>query len=266
MLLTPPLMPVPIDLTFFFPDKLPPITGVILVLVSFATSALTAAVGLGGGVTLIAVMANVMPPAALVPVHGVVQLGSNFGRALVLIRHVDWAVVGWFAAGAIFGAAVGGSIAVNLPAAYLRLGIACFILWTVWGKPLKLERAKKPAMAAAGFVATLLSMFFGAAGPIGASVLSTLGLDRHSFVANQGATALVMHIMKIAVFGMLGFAFAPWIGLIILMIISGFLGTLFGSRLLGRMQEATFKKGFKLIMTLLALNLLRQAGQALFFS
>ncbi|MBD1549459.1 sulfite exporter TauE/SafE family protein [Roseibium aggregatum] len=255
--------------TFFdtlLPHQLSPAISLLLIAISFVTSALTAAIGLGGGIALIAIMANVMPVAALVPVHGVIQFGSNVSRALVLIRYIDWSIIGWFAAGAVCGAALGGSVAVTLPAPYLRLGIACFVLWTVWGKPPKLERAKKPAMAAAGLVATLFSMFFGATGPIGASVLSTLGLTRHQFVANQGATALLMHLMKIIAFGLLGFAFAPWLGLIVFMIISGFFGTLFGSRLLGRMQEATFKKGFKVIMTLLALNLLRQAGEGLFFS
>lgn len=254
----------PFDLSLLVPDSLSSAAAIVLVLVSFATSALTAAVGLGGGVALIAVMANVMPTAALVPVHGVVQLGSNAGRALVQIRHVDWSILAWFACGAILGAAIGGSIAVSLPAPYLRIGIACFVLWTVWGRPPRLENAKKPAMGIAGFLATLLSMFFGAAGPIGGAVLSTLGLSRHQFVANQAATALLMHVFKILAFGLLGFAFAPWAGLIVAMIASGFLGTLFGSRLLGRMNEATFKKGFKLVMTLLAVNLLWQAFSGLF--
>ncbi|WP_417687788.1 sulfite exporter TauE/SafE family protein [Roseibium sp.] len=245
------------------PDGLSPAIVLLLTVVSFATSMLTAALGLGGGIALIAVMANVMPTTALVPVHGVVQLGSNAGRAIVQIRHVDWQILMWFAAGAVFGAAVGGSIAVNLPAPYLRLGIACFVLWSIWGKPPRLGRAGRPAMGIAGFIATLLSMFFGAAGPIGASVLATLGLTRHGFVANQAITALVMHVFKVVAFRVLGFAFAPWIGLILLMIVSGFLGTLVGSKLLGRMEEATFKKGFKAIMTLLALNLIWQAAQAL---
>jgi len=251
-----------LDPSLVFPDDLSLLASLLLIAVSFITSALTAAVGLGGGIALIAAMATVMPTTALVPVHGVVQIGSNAGRALVQIRHVDWSILAWFAAGAICGAALGGSIAINLPPAFLRLGIACFVLWTVWGRTPRLEQARKPAMAAAGFVATLLSMFFGAAGPIGASVLSTLGLTRHGFVANQAATALLMHLLKIIAFGLLGFAFAPWAGLIALMIASGFLGTLAGSRLLGRMNEATFKKGFKLVMTLLALNLLWHALQS----
>jgi len=246
---------------FFFPGQLHVAASLALIFTSFFTSALTAAVGLGGGVALIAVMATVMPASALVPVHGVVQLGSNAGRALVQLKHVDWLIALWFAVGAAFGAAIGGAIAVELPSFVLKGGIGLFVLWVVWGRTPRFGKAPKRVMAAAGFASTFLSMFFGAAGPIGGAVLSTLGLPRHGFVANQAVTALIMHIFKIIVFGALGFAFAPWAGLIFLMIASGFLGTLAGSHLLGRMDEKSFRTGFKWVMTALALNLLREAGE-----
>lgn len=246
------------------PADLRTLPAILLIVVSFFASALTAAVGLGGGVAMIAAMATLMPAHALVPVHGVVQIGSNGGRALVQLKHVDWSIVAWFTAGAIFGAALGGAIAVELPGSVLRAGIGLFVLWVVWGRPPRFGKVQKRAMAAAGFASTFLSMFFGAAGPIGGAVLSTLGLTRHGFVANQAVTALVMHVFKIIAFGALGFAFAPWAGLIVLMIFSGFLGTLAGSRLLGKMDETTFKTGFKWVMTVLAVNLLWQAGRSWF--
>lgn len=246
-------------LTALLPADISLLASLLLIVASFFTSALTAAVGLGGGIALIAVMASLMPASALVPVHGVVQIGSNGGRAIVQFRHVDWLIAVWFAAGAVFGAAIGGAIAVELPASVLRAGIGVFVLWVIWGRPPRFGKAPKRAMGVAGFASTFLSMFFGAAGPIGGAVLSTLGLTRHEFVANQAVTALTMHIFKIIAFGALGFAFAPWAGLIVLMIASGFLGTLTGSRMLGKMDEKAFKTGFKWVMTALALNLFWQA-------
>ncbi|MDN3720966.1 sulfite exporter TauE/SafE family protein [Roseibium salinum] len=179
-----------------FPDPLGTLAAILLIITSFFTSALTAAVGLGGGVALIAVMATLMPAIALVPVHGVVQLGSNAGRALVQLRHVDWMIALWFAIGAVFGAAIGGAIAVELPASILRAGIGLFVLWTVWGRMPRFGRAPRRAMTVAGFASTFLSMFFGAAGPIGGAVLATLNLPRHGFVANQAVTALIMHVFQ----------------------------------------------------------------------
>ena len=47
-----------------------------LVLLSAATSLLTAVAGAGGGAVLIGVMALVLPGSAVIPVHGLVQMGS----------------------------------------------------------------------------------------------------------------------------------------------------------------------------------------------
>ena len=66
---------------------------------------LTAAVGIGGGTVLLAVMAQVLPIKAIVPIHGVVQFGSNFGRAAIMMRQLSKPVVLWFLAGSVVGAA-----------------------------------------------------------------------------------------------------------------------------------------------------------------
>ena len=65
----------------FIPPDLTILSTAGLVLLSFMTSALTASVGLGGGLVLLVALASFLPPLVVLPVHGVVQLGSNFGRA-----------------------------------------------------------------------------------------------------------------------------------------------------------------------------------------
>ena len=80
---------------------------VFLIVVSFVASTLTATVGLGGGILLISVMPGLIPAAAIVPVHGAVQLASNSSRVLMGVRHIDWRVVWPFVGGSIVGAAAG---------------------------------------------------------------------------------------------------------------------------------------------------------------
>ena len=63
------------------PEGLAPAVAALLVVASSFTSALTAAFGLGGGIAMLALMGLFVPVAALIPVHGAVQLGSNTGRA-----------------------------------------------------------------------------------------------------------------------------------------------------------------------------------------
>ena len=102
-----------------------------IVVFSFLTSLISAAFGLGGGSVMLAVLANLLPAPAIIPVHGVVQVGSNFGRAVVLLRHVDRSVFLPFALGSIAGVALGGMIAVQLPSALVQIGVGLFILWSV---------------------------------------------------------------------------------------------------------------------------------------
>ena len=47
------------------------------------TAAFGVVAGLGGGIVLIGFMAMVFPPVALIPVHGVVQAGSNVTRTII---------------------------------------------------------------------------------------------------------------------------------------------------------------------------------------
>ena len=83
--------------------------------ISFVGSFIAAALGLGGGMLVLAVMALVLPPTVLIPVHGVVQLGSNLGRAILMARHVLYLVLPAFITGACIGAAIGAHVVLALP-------------------------------------------------------------------------------------------------------------------------------------------------------
>ncbi len=237
------------------PDVAPPFAG-LLIAVSFLTSALTAAFGIGGGLALLAVMATGLPVATLIPVHGVVQFGSNAGRALVQRRHIDWRLTAIFCAGGLAGAIVGARTVTALPDAPMKVAIGVFVLFMVWGPKPRSVGASDWAVALGGAVGGALTMFFGATGPFTAAVLNARNLTRHVQVATFSVCMTVQHVVKVAAFGLLGFAFGPWALLIGAMIATGFLGTLAGSHLLARLPEAAFKRGLKALLTLLALQLM----------
>ncbi len=241
------------------PPGLSPAFAGLLIAVSFLTSAMTAAFGIGGGVALLTVMASGMPVAALIPVHGAVQLGSNTGRAVLLAAHVSWRFVALLAAGTALGVAIGGYFVVTLPDAVLKVAIAVFVLWTVWGSRPRLNMAAPAVIGIGGAVAAVLTMFIGASGPFVAALIATQDFARQTLVATHAAAMIMQHLLKIVVFGILGFAFAPWLLLIAAMIATGFLGTYTGVRLLHGLPEDRFRLGFKIILTLLALNLIRGA-------
>jgi len=66
------------------PPELSMLSATGLVALSFFTSMLTATIGIGGGLLILTVMVSFLPPFVVLPVHGVIQLGSNGGRMALM--------------------------------------------------------------------------------------------------------------------------------------------------------------------------------------
>jgi len=239
---------------------LSPVDVATLTAASFLTAAMTAAVGVGGGVLMLAVMAFVLPAPAIIPVHGIVQLASNLGRAGVLGRFARWTTVLWFCVGGVIGVAFGGQIAVGLSANALELLLAGFILVSIWGPMPRFERAGAAAFAVGGAIASFLTMFVGATGPFVMAILAPDEPERRRLVATHAVTMTLQHALKVVTFGVLGFAFGPYAALLVMMVGFGFLGTLAGTKILTRTSNAQFRRVFRVSMTLIAIALVGQVA------
>jgi len=247
-------------------DVLSPLSAginLLLILLSVLTSAFTAAVGVGGGVLMIMALAQVMPAAALIPVHGMVQLGSNVGRTALTWRHVDRITLAAFLPGVVLGALAAAWLLVRLPSGVLELCIAAFVLFTCWGPGLPKRALGRGGVLVAGAVTTLLSSLVGASGPMVAAFIKQSQVGRLAKVATFSACMLLQHLSKAFVFGVAGFVFHDWLALILVMVAAGFLGTWLGLRVLHRLSDHRFDSLFKWALTLLALRLVWLGGQRL---
>lgn len=242
-------------LAAIFPADLASFAGPSLLAASFLGSFITVSLGIGGGVLVLATMATFMPPVALIPVHGVIQLGSNLFRALLMRGHVHRPPLMAFALGSIAGVTLGGAIAVELPPGLVLIGVGAFVLFSVLARP--------PEWLArhgwlTGIVSSFLTMFFGATGPFVATYVKSLDLERQAHVATHATFMSLQHGLKILAFGLLGFAFAQWLAFMAAMIGAGFLGTLAGRRVLVRMSDRGFKRALDVVLILLSLRLIWQ--------
>jgi uncharacterized protein len=243
------------------PDGLAIWAAALLVAASFFTSALTAAFGVGGGVAMLALMGLFLPVAALIPVHGAVQLGSNTGRAWHQRPFIRHDIFGPFLIGSLIGAVAGAFVVVQLPDALLKFVLGGFILVITWGKIPGFDRLGRIGLALGSAATALLTMMVGATGPLLSSVFAQIiPDDRRALVATHAAGMTIQHALKIVVFGLAGFAFAAWVPLVAMMIASGYLGTVHGSRWLERLPETQFRRWFRIGISLLALDLLRQGA------
>ncbi|MCB2099340.1 MAG: sulfite exporter TauE/SafE family protein [Rhodobacterales bacterium] len=223
---------------------------------SFIGSFITVAMGLGGGLLMLAGMALFLTPAVMIPLHGVVQLGSNAGRAYLMRRHVVLSVLPVFAAGSILGALVGANLFVALPVSVLQIILGLFVLYAVWAPRFKTARPGRAAFFGVGAVAAFTTMFVGATGPLIAPFGMAITNTRQEFVGTHATFMTLQHGIKVVAFGIIGFAFGAYLPLLAGLLLSGFAGTYVGRLALNRLPEGTFRMGLKLIITLLALRVL----------
>lgn len=241
----------------FLPSGLAPAAAAFLVVASFFTSALTAAFGVGGGVAMLALMGLFLPVAALIPVHGAVQLGSNTGRAWRQRAAIRFDVALPFVAGSLAGAAAGALLVVQLPDAVLKVVLGLFIIAVTWTSIPGMDRLGRAGLALGSAALALLTMFVGATGPLLSAFFAQIFRgDRKALVATHAAGMTLQHALKVVAFGFAGFAFWEWLPLIAVMIASGFIGTIYGTRLLALLSEEVFRRWFRVGLTLLALEML----------
>ncbi|MDC0227311.1 sulfite exporter TauE/SafE family protein [Alphaproteobacteria bacterium] len=241
---------------FEMPVELSEFTIYFLIIASMVTSFISSAFGIGGGAVLIGLLALKLPPFALLPIHGIVQIGSNFGRSLIFLKDIKRDVLIPFSIGTILGSLLGGTFFIQIEPWLLQLIVAIFILWSVFGKI--------PAIGAThvvfgGIFSGFFTMFFGASGTLVAGMVKTMKLAPVNHTATHSALMTIQHLIKVIIFGIVGFAYGEYFILITSMIISGFIGTLIGKKFLIKFGKKYFKLVLNFILTLIAFNLIWNA-------
>ncbi len=234
------------------------ITAFGLMALSFVTSLITATFSLGGGSLMIAAMALLLPPVVVIPVHGCVQLGSNVGRAWVQRAHIQWNYILWVTLGALVGSVVGGRLASCCPRQWFAVAIGVFVLITTWLPTPRALANNRIVQLVGGAIVSAVGMVVGAAGPLLAAFVRGIP-DRRQLVATHAMLNSLQHAIKIVVFAAMGFAFRDYVPLILLMVAAGFLGTMVGSNLLTRVPERVFRLAFRLLLSAVAIGLIREA-------
>lgn len=205
---------------------------------------------------LIACMPGFLPGAAIVPVHGVVQLFSNSSRALFGWRSLHWGYLLAFIAGGVIGGLVAAGILRQIDLEYTPLIIAVYILYNVWGPKSGLRFPARGEFVLLGFVQTGLSMIIGATGPMTQAAMLRLGLRRDALVVTGALMMTFTHLIKILLFAALGFAFVDYWRIIVGMSAAVIAGAWIGTRIRYRISESVFRRGLRFLLTLLALRMI----------
>lgn len=213
---------------------------------------------MAGGISLLAIMTLLMPPATIIPVHGAVQLVSNLTRTFAFRKHVHWPIFARFAVPAVLG--------------------VCFSTWTwsgdklEWFKPIigvfilvfLFWRHRKPKLrnlpmwiyAPLGLAAGFLAIWVGATGPFLAPFFLRDDFPKERVIATKALTQSWLHFLKLPAFLSLGFNYRGEAELLAVLLVCVVAGTYFGKRLLGKIEEAAFVFYFEMVLGCIGLFLI----------
>ena len=235
-----------------------PLSWAGLTLAAFFTATLSGILGMGGGILLVGALTVLLPSNMVIPVHGVVQMSSNFTRTLVFLRHVRWKFFFVYTPFMVFG--VGGATLVYTDSKIswfkpiIGLFILTFLVWRVY-KPI----LRKPPLwvyPPLGVATGFLAMFVGATGPFIAPFFLRDDFEKEEVIATKAVCQSVGHALKIPAFIYIGFDYleaAPLLGVMIAAVI---LGTITGKKLLQSLDSKWFERLFIGLLSLLALHLI----------
>ena len=219
------------------------------------TSAMTAGIGVGGGVVLLGILPNFLAPAIVIPIHGATQLASNISRFVFDWRAVRWDLVKPYVPGALLGGVIGYFLLDDFSFEYLPLILGVFILLCTWTDLIGQMGRVLGNMFVLGGFQTFLSLFVGAIGLILPPILFKKGLSKNDVIATQSALMTTMHGFKVAAYVGAGFAFREHISLMVLMLTGSAIGSFLGQRIRHKIPEKEGIFAMKWAITALAIQL-----------
>lgn len=242
---------------------------IILIFSALITSSISAVIGMGGGIILLGIMAIIIPEGYMViALHGIIQLFSNTTRTYIFRKHIKKNIVNKFLVGSFLGAFLsaiiifflikffGVSSASEIKVDFLKPIIGFFIIWYLFLKGPKKEKENQSFIKVGG-ISGLASVFVGATGPLIAPFFLNSRLTKENIIVNKAACQMITHFTKIPLFiYFFNVNYIDEYSILIPLILSVYLGTNLGKKILSFIPERIFKILFKVCLTMIALRLI----------
>ncbi|MAV48700.1 MAG: permease [Pelagibacteraceae bacterium] len=247
-------------INLYLPDNVSLAGAFVLIVINLLCAFISTALSLGGGLLMLVSLSFFVPPIALVPVHGIIQLGSNFARIFVSLKDLDIKIILPFMGGTLIGSYFGANIVDILSPAIGQIGVGLFIMYSLFGKFPKLG---KKYIFFGGVASSTMSVIFGASGPLVATLIKNMNFNPLKHVATHGSMMTFQHLFKSFAYFFIGFSFQQYLPLVTVMILVGFLGTYLGKLVLISKGQSYFKKILSIILFFGAIRLIYFGFQSL---
>lgn len=211
----------------------------------FLAGIVRGASGFGFSMICVVLLLFVLPPAQVTPVILLWEIMASIGHLPFVYKQVDWKAIGWLSIGVLIGSPLGVYIVVTLPVKPLVVVINALVLvmtlLLLWGR-IKTQRTTKPKTVGTGFITGIINgisanggppvILFFLSGPAGTAV------SRASLIA----FFLFTDVWASLFYWREGLLTQEIVVFMLLFLIPLGIGMALGSRLVGRLDEARFRR------------------------
>ncbi len=227
-------------------------------LISFCTSSITAVIGIGGGLLLLAILPSFLPANVLIPIHSLNQITSNVSRAYFGYKEIQFQVIPKFFIGSLFGVGLFSYSLNYISMTYIPVFIGTYILLSLWSQTFNTTMMHYENYYLIGFFQTGLSVIVGTTGQLAIAKLLKDFHDKDKVIATSAVLMCITHVMKITVFVYFGFVFREYLGIILTMTIGSVFGSYVGTSLRHRIDGKKLVLALKIVLTALAIKSIMQ--------
>jgi len=215
---------------------------ILLCVGTLVAGTLAAVTGFGGAAILLPLLVAIFGVRAAVPILTVAQLIGNGSRVWFNRRELDLQVVKWFALGSIPAAIAGSLLFASAPLSALTRLLGVFLIGVVVYRHVQKRAHKLPlqGFAPLGAVSSFLSALLGTVGPLMAPFFLAYGLIKGAYIGTEALASLLMHVVKMIVYGGTSLLSVGSVGIGLLMGLGLIVGSYIGTRIVHRVSERVF--------------------------
>ena len=230
---------------------------IIFSAISFVTSFITSVASVGGGMIMLASLAQYFSPSSLIPIHALIQLSNNVSRTYLFRKDIVFSIFKPILVGSIFGSVIGIALFSVIPEGIILLLIGLFIILMVFFKhSLRIFTNLLPN-ALCGIFSASIGMLVGANGPIVSAFLAAKNLQPKELIGTHGAIMVAQHLFKIIAFiSLFNFALLQYLVLVISTTLTGFFGAWLAKIYLDKISKHLFDIALSILLTSLSVLLI----------
>jgi uncharacterized protein len=184
--------------------QIPPFSAVTIAVAAFLGSMASAITGAGGAILISFAIAPLIGVGAVVQTISVAMTVSHVARIQAFRQEIDWPTGLWVLAFSVPGCVIGSVVYTRLDERSIAFLLGCFMLAVVLARrllPKGVFRLSRGWIAIASLGFGLVSGATIGGGVLVLPILAGAGLTGAAFVATDAVIGMVLHVLKMLIFG-----------------------------------------------------------------